>query len=341
MKTLLEKMLLSMDNDEPCVMASIVASSGSTPRGTGARMLIDKNGRITGTIGGGNVEYRCESIAKNDVLKSKEAVEYDFSLTKDDVQNLGMICGGDVHVYFTYIDPKDTAMRELALATIEKIDQHKDLWLITDLNENAVMSIYTKEDGMIGSYSNEAIIEHLDMHPDRVEIDGHTIYYEQICFAGNVIICGGGHVARALVPVLTNVGFPCIVVDDRPEFSKIEDLPGAVKTVCCDYKDMLDHIDITENDFICIMTRGHAGDMVCEAQALKTKAYYIGVIGSKKKRLGVEARLKEEYGVKDEDLKRVTNPIGLEIYAQTPEEIAISVTAQLIEVRARKLGIAK
>ena len=97
------------------------------------------------------------------------------------------------------------------------------------------------------------------------------------------------------------------------------------------------HSPSTRKTIICIMTRGHKDDMVCEAFALRTPAHYIGVIGSKKKTASVNAQLKEQ-GFTDEDLKRVTTPIGLAIGAKTPAEIAVSITAQLIQVRAQRIS---
>ena len=91
---------------EELVMVTVVASSGATPRGAGARMLVGRGGRICGTIGGGAVEYKSEQLAKR-VLDEKRSGEHDFSLTKNDVQDLGMICGGAVNVYFSYIPAGD------------------------------------------------------------------------------------------------------------------------------------------------------------------------------------------------------------------------------------------
>ena len=91
---------------EDLVLVTVIASSGSTPRGSGARMLIGKKGRLTGTIGGGTVEYRSEQIAA-EILENKRSGEHNFTLTKDDVENLGMICGGAVGVFFYYIPAGD------------------------------------------------------------------------------------------------------------------------------------------------------------------------------------------------------------------------------------------
>ena len=102
MRNMLKTMhtLLSSGND--LVLVTVIASSGATPRGAGARMLIGKSGRICGTIGGGAVEYRSEQIAAQ-VLKEKTSLGHAFTLNKDDVQNLGMICGGACDVFFHYI----------------------------------------------------------------------------------------------------------------------------------------------------------------------------------------------------------------------------------------------
>ena len=98
----MKKMFQYLIEGKEMVLVTVVASSGATPRGAGARMIVTEEGRIWGTIGGGAVEYRSEQMAKQ-VLKDKNSYGHDFSLTKDDVQNLGMICGGAVQVFFHYI----------------------------------------------------------------------------------------------------------------------------------------------------------------------------------------------------------------------------------------------
>ena len=106
MKQMLGRMEELLAHGEALVLVTVTASTGATPRGTGARMLVGRNGRICGTIGGGAVEYRSEQIALQ-VLEKKVSDRQDFSLTREDVQNLGMICGGDVNVFFHYIPEGD------------------------------------------------------------------------------------------------------------------------------------------------------------------------------------------------------------------------------------------
>jgi len=264
---------------KPAVLCSIVASSGSTPRGEGAMMIVTEDGRIAGTIGGGAVEYNSEKIAA-EVLKEKKSRQHPFVLQKNDVEDIGMICGGNVQVEFFYIDP-------LMPESLYKLEELK------------------------------TVVRRLS----------------------RVYIFGGGHVAQALVPVLTSIDFECVVLEDREDYCSIDLFPGAVGTILCDNQNIKKYVSITADDYVCIMTRGHKDDMIIESQVLKTPAKYIGVIGSRHKIAGVNAQLKER-GCTDEEIARITTPIGMPIKgANTPQEIAISIAAQLIEVRAE--GMAK
>lgn len=151
--------------------------------------------------------------------------------------------------------------------------------------------------------------------------------------AGRVFIFGGGHVAQALVPALAAVDFRCVVLEDREDFCRPELFPGVEETRLIQNDDPAAYQDITAEDCVAVMTRGHKDDLTVQAHVLKTPAKYIGVIGSRKKTAAVFARLKE-MGYADADLARITTPIGLDIKAETPAEIAVSIAAQLIQERA-------
>lgn len=144
--------------------------------------------------------------------------------------------------------------------------------------------------------------------------------------------------AQELVPVLSHVGFRCVVMDDREEFTRPELFPTAEQIILGDFRRIPDYCTIGSEDYICVMTRGHAYDTVVQAQVLKCRPCYCGVIGSKFKAAGVRKVLMEEYGLIDEELDLVTTPIGLNIKGETPAEIAISIAAQMILVRAERNG---
>lgn len=149
-----------------------------------------------------------------------------------------------------------------------------------------------------------------------------------------VYIFGGGHVSLDLTDLLYKIGFKCIVIDDREEFANKDRFPNAYKILVEDYDKIFEKINITKDDYIVILTRGHIYDYIVEKNALKTDAIYIGMIGSKNKIKNLHDKLKSEEGYNDETISRVNAPIGLQIGAETTEEIAVSIAAELILKRA-------
>ena len=332
MKQMLSTIEQRLRADEALVLVTVIASSGATPRGAGARMLVGRTGRICGTIGGGAVEYRSEQIAAR-VLEEGASVGHDFTLTKDDVQNLGMICGGACSVYFHYIPAADPHTLQLCARAQDAFREGHDLWLLTDVGANGSMGLYSRREGAWGIALPDG--QKLSGHPERIG----SLFAEQIQSAGRVYIFGGGHVAQELVPVLTHVGFRCVVMDDRPEFTRRELFPCAEEILCGDLGRIGELASIGPDDYVCVMTRGHACDTLVQAQVLKCRPAYCGVIGSAHKAAGVRKTLKEEYGLSDEVLDLVTTPIGLPIKGETPAEIAISIAAQMILCRAERSGL--
>lgn len=336
MKTLFKQLEQTLEQGKDAVLVTVVASSGSTPRGAGARMLVTKEGRIYGTIGGGAVEFKSEEIAA-DVLKEKNSLTEHFLLRKNDVLDLGMVCGGDVTVYFHYIPAGDAATLALCKEVADCYEVGEQCFLITDITEKGAgsLSLYGMKRGLFGPEVPASVIENLKFKPSQFEADGRLYYSEILIRSGRVYIFGGGHVAQALVPALTAVNFRCVILEDREEFCRPELFPGVEETKLIDNQHIEDYIQVTPEDYICIMTRGHKDDMICEAYAMKTPACYIGVIGSRRKVASVNARLMD-MGFTEKDLERITTPIGLEILAETPAEIAVSITAQLIHERAKR-----
>lgn len=150
-----------------------------------------------------------------------------------------------------------------------------------------------------------------------------------------VYIFGGGHVSLDLVDLLYKIGFKCVVIDDRKEFVNKYRFPNAYKIFVDDYDKIFDKLNITKDDYIVILTRGHTYDYIVEKNALKTEASYIGMIGSKNKIKSLHDKLKNEEKYDDKTISRVNAPIGLQIGAESTEEIAISIASELILKRAK------
>jgi xanthine dehydrogenase accessory factor len=334
MRNLFQQLGQALEQGSGAVLVTVVASSGSTPRGSGARMLITDHGRLAGTIGGGAVEFRSEQIAKELLLSGTSHSEH-FLLRKNQIQDLGMICGGDVQVYFRHLPAHDPAAIALAHRIEALYCAGEQTWLITEVTQGRPgdLAVFSSRSGLFGSPIPQSVLDALSSHPQLMSVDGRDYYCEKLIQPGRVFIFGGGHVAQSLVPALAAVDFRCIVLEDREDFCRPELFPGVEETRLIDINDPAAYRDITENDFVCVMTRGHKDDLLVQAHALKTPACYLGVIGSRRKTEAVFAQLRT-MGFTDADLQRITTPIGLPILAETPAEIAVSVTAQLIMRRA-------
>ena len=237
MKTMFQTISERMRRGEDLVLVTVVASSGATPRGAGARMLVGAEGRICGTIGGGAVEYRSEQIAA-DVLRAKESREQSFTLAKNDVLDLGMICGGDVEVFFHFLDAADGSVPALADRAEALFAAGRDLWLVSELSSGGRLGLWTREGGFEGLDAPAALADEMRRKPVRTETDGRDFYLEQIQSSGRVYVFGCGHVGQALVPVLAHVGFRCVALDDRPEFARRELFPDAEDVRVIDFTDI-------------------------------------------------------------------------------------------------------
>ena len=300
MKGLLETLLAQL----PAVLVTVVAAHGSVPRGPGAHMVVGKGGRLYGTVGGGRIEARAIETARS-VLDSGTFLCKTESLAPGG--EMGMVCGGEAELLY---QPLTEADRPTLTAALDALEHERPARLAFDRSTGAL-----------------ALME----GPACPSSD--ALYTESLAPAGRVYIFGGGHVAQALVPVLAAVEFRCIVLEDRPEFCDRRLFPAAQELRL--YPEGQPSAALTAEDYVCVMTRGHRSDLECEAFALRSPARYIGVMGSRNKIRTVNARLRE-MGFTDAELARVHTPIGLAIGAQTPAEIAVSIAAELIAVRAGK-----
>ena len=334
MRKLLNTMREALETGTDAVLVTVITSSGATPRGAGARMLVTKDGRVAGTIGGGAVEYRSEKIAAQ-VLADRASQTQAFSLTKEDVNNLGMICGGAVTLYFHFVPAGDEEVIDLLREAESRFESGCDLWLVTEVTGGGALGLYTRDAGFTFLDVPEEAESALRSKPKTFIAGGRKFYIEKLASSSTVYVFGCGHVGQELVPVLEHVGFRCVALDDRPDFACAERFPDAADVKVIDLEHIADYVTIGRDDYVAVMTRGHMFDTIVQAQALKTDCCYIGVIGSRHKKAGVFQKLRE-MGFTDSDLERITTPIGLDIAAETPAEIAVSIAAQLIELRARR-----
>lgn len=305
-----------------CMLVSVIESTRHVPRHAGSFMLVGPEGLLNGSIGGGMLEYRCIQLAEEMLTKGEGGLRQ-FRLKPNEVADLGMICGGDLDVLFTrcFAHTQETQHASW-IAALSKTDGKR--WLALPLDGTPPRILAHRPD----TFSKSQI-------RGRIQIGEREYYAERIGSPDHVYVFGGGHLAQELVPLLTHLGFACIVADDRPEFSEKALFPDAERVLTVDYTKLSQSgLHIQQEDYVCIMTRGHLGDTDCERFALGTPAHYIGVVGSIRKLAAVREKLLQE-GYPQQALDRVSSPIGIDIHSETPAEIAVSIAAQLIDFRAR------
>jgi xanthine dehydrogenase accessory factor len=166
-------------------------------------------------------------------------------------------------------------------------------------------------------------------------VEGKRFFVEPSFLPGTVYLFGAGHVSRPVAELAAMVDFRTVVLDDRADFANKERFPKADQIIVVpSYDNLFDGLEIERDSYLVIVTRGHLHDKTVLEQSLRMKAGYIGMIGSKRKQHLLYEELLGK-GFTEDDLKRVHNPIGLDINAETPEEIAVSIVAQLILVRSQ------
>ena len=302
-------------------------------------MVVLEGGESVGTIGGGAVEYRAGQLA-GALLEEKQSRMEAYRLSAGDIASIGMICGGDVEVCFQYFDPADRAARLALRSALELLDSPGASWLITAMGSDGTwrMGTYDRAQGLLGLTLPQAELEGLlESRGVLVRRGGEVLFAHPLTRAGTVYLFGAGHVSRELAHILAMADFRVVVYDQRPGAACRELFPEAAAWFCGPFEGALERLDpVTAEDYVVIMTPGHQGDYQVLAQALRTPARYIGCIGSRRKVADTRERLLAD-GFSPADIDRVWSPIGLPIGGETPAEVAVSVSAQLIACRSGRL----
>lgn len=238
---------------ERAALCTIVSAKGSTPRRAGSKMLVYPDGRVEGTIGGGEMESRVVQAALAS-LEDRKTRLVSYNMT-DPAQGDPGVCGGQLEVYVEPILPQPT-----------------------------------------------------------------------------ILVIGGGHVGKAVAELAHWLGFRLLVADDRPEFVTPEHIPDADERYHLSPNKLTTKINVHAQTFAILTTRNVEVDVVVLPQLLETPAAYIGVIGSQR-RWQTARKIMIEQGVDAEKLDRVVSPMGLELNAETPEEIAVSILAEILMLR--------
>jgi xanthine dehydrogenase accessory factor len=329
-----------IDKGESYVCVTILEKYGSAPRGIGTKMIIEKDLSIIGTIGGGIFEALTIKEA-NTIFKTKKSKIKNFFLSNKDASIEGMVCGGDLRVLIEFIDVQNENIKQIYSKANELSDKGEDFVMVTEICDNSCnckwicteSNFYGKGNDDVEQVFRSIRENFKDIKVKCMNVNNNQYLIEPHFNIDTIYILGAGHVAHKLAKLTSFIGFRTVILDDRQEFCNKERFPFAYRTIVLEsFDNAFKNIEIDNNSYIVIVTRAHLNDKEVLAQALKTNCKYIGMIGSKKKRKFIYDELLK-MGYAEQELNKVYSPIGLSIGAQTPEEIAVSIAAELIEVR--------
>ena len=318
MRGIFSKLLDETDEMRSVTLVTAVSENGHAPKG-GSAMLFGENGRIAGYLGVD--EPWAEKTAAELFSSGESALRTSPSGTK---------------VLFSHVNAEDMRWSMLAGAVCDRIMSGKPGRLILPL-DGGVPSLYGEEGLLSGEPIPEADLRRLCSNEDGTAEAYLALPLPRI---DRVVIFGAGDIAKALVPMLGAVDFSCVVLDDRPAAIEKALFPCAGELRLCDYSDIASAVTLTSEDYVIIMTDGHAADLTVEEQVLRSPYAYVGAVGSRRD-LAEKNRILTEHGIAEEAIRTVHCPIGLSIRASSSAEIAVSILAELIQTRAeiRDLGL--
>jgi len=335
----------------PCVHTTITGTNGSTPQKPGSSALFSESGLVAGTIGGGVTELKVEQMAcKN--LESKTSGFCSFNLGYNISNDTEAICGGEMQILLDANPQKHIEIFEdlyssladripgILITSYQAINDFVPFierrW-ITDLNFNEVTedfdpNVRKKIEKMLKNPVREKFDETRWLEKGKEKI----VLYEKIVPPEQIVIAGAGHIGKALSHLTKLLDFEVIVWDDRKEYATKDNLPDAHTIISGSLENALGKLKIDQSTFLVIVTRGHKNDAETLKVFIDLPLAYIGLMGSRKKIAQIREMFLEKKWATKEQWDRIYAPVGLDIHSVTVQEIAISIAAQLVEVRNKK-----
>lgn len=307
-----------LNENKKLFLLVIIDSKGSSPGRQGFKMAVCDDNSLFGSIGGGSMEF-------NLVEKSRKMLSegnFNFFTSKqvhkgDSNEGSGMICSGEQTVVFVPLDSKDKDNISLIYDCIAQ-------------NKTGILKISQKDYSFIAT-ENVADLQFLYKEKE----DGQWLFNEIIGFKSTIYIVGAGHVGFAVSKLFAQLGFKVVIIDNRPDLNMLVDNAYADEKLLVDYSKIDEYIVEGNNSYIVIMTNNHSYDKDVLSHLIRKKVKYLGMMGSKSKVAEIKKLMKED-GFTDEQLNGVYSPIGISIKSETPDEIAVSIAAEIISIKNSK-----
>jgi xanthine dehydrogenase accessory factor len=332
-------------------LATVIDTSGSTPQVPGASALFSESGLLRGTLGGGILEADAQARAETR-LKSGKSLFYRFSLHGRAVAGEEPICGGEVSIL---IDGSPVSHLAVFDKVRESLESRRRGVLLTRIEADPsgdvlVSRVWVGEGENLRAFTAGGLFElaehiqeaeregrpQLVQEPvDRPGQSGPLYFLEPLSPLSRLVIAGAGHIGQAVARQGVLLGFEVTVIDDRVEYANRGRFPETDSVVVDDISRALGRFELSSDTYVVIVTRGHRHDAEALRACVRSLAAYIGMIGSQGKiSLMREQFIREGWATAGE-FDRVHAPIGLPIGSRTVEEIAISIAAELVQVRSR------
>ena len=345
MREIYQKIPELIESDQVAAYCTVVETKGSTPQKPGSKLLILPDLRNIGTLGGGCVEAEARRQAIG-LMQGGIPRLLEFQLDSDYGWDDGLICGGNMKIFIDL--PKTEAEAEM-FERLQTLNDEKTpvvyATVVTsakqdvDVGMKMIFAATGERIGTLGDSDLETAVEAETpgiLENNRASLfredDSTAVFLEPLQPRPTLLIAGAGHVGQALCHLGSWLDFDIAIVDDRADFASEERLPEADEIIIGDIATELRNYPITPLTYVVIVTRGHQHDESALHSVVESDARYIGLIGSRRKIKLIFDDLMEA-GISTQRLQRVYAPIGLNINSKTVPEIAVSIAAQLIQIR--------
>ncbi|SFE52713.1 XdhC family protein [Alteribacillus iranensis] len=351
-KRVFEAIRKAQVENKKSVLVTVVEVSGSAYRREGAKMLVDESGKTTGMISGGCLESDVAEVAK-EVLETGKSVLKTYVMDEDLVWGLGLGCPGTVHLFMELVPAEEEAFS--AWINAIETDQEGMMATVVEESQSSRRLFVPKKDGnSVGtiqdSYLEQQIKDTVAKKFAERNPKSETVPYKDE--AGNqvdvfldvyqppipLLIFGAGHDAIPVARYAVSLGMKTTVIDQRLYYNSEERFPGTNRIIASPSQ-FADNVHIDDRTYVIVMNHHIERDRDTLKFVLPSDACYVGVLGPRKRRVKMLEAIKEE-GIEfsSSQLARMYNPIGLDIGASTPEEIAISMMSEIIAIQKGHTG---
>lgn len=324
------------DDGSKVALATVIKVDGSAPRDEGAKMAIAQDGRIAGSVSGGCVESAVAEAAM-DVLATGTPAIARYGINKTMMWDVGLSCGGEIEVFIEPLPDvmPSTPRQASATCTIVRGPAGVGRKLAVDENGRTHASLGDPE---LDRRAKEAALGLMQAgHSRTVSLDSYEVFVDVDLPQPRLLIIGAVHIAVALCKMATLAGFSVTVIDPRQSLCNRERFPDAAELIVEWPDDALSHLALDDRTYVAVLTHDEKFDDPTLLRVLPTSVRYIGAIGSKKTQASRRKRLADA-GIAPDAIAHLRGPIGLDIGAQSPEEIAVAILAEILAAKYHRSG---